>query len=132
MRKYVSLKILKSICFAIFDSYLPYCCLVWARNRSTIQRILILQKKAARIINFQPRNSHTNPLFKKNFILKFQDKILLKNVLFVNKSLNNLTPSVFSTWLSFSSDQHNYETSSCVISQNCFIKQTDTASIQSL
>ena len=28
------------------------------------------------------------------------------------KALNNLTPSVFSTWFSFSSDQHNYETSS--------------------
>ena len=30
----------------------------------------------------------------------------------MSKSLNNLTPSVFSTWFSFSSDQHNYETSS--------------------
>ena len=40
MRKYVSLKILKSIYFAIFDSYLSYCCLVWAQNRSTIQQIL--------------------------------------------------------------------------------------------
>ena len=29
MRKYVSLKILTSIYFAIFDSYLSYCCLVW-------------------------------------------------------------------------------------------------------
>ena len=47
MRKYVSLKILKSIYFAIFDSYLSYCCLVWAQNRSTIQRILILQKKSS-------------------------------------------------------------------------------------
>ena len=62
--------------------------------------------------NFQPRNSHTSPLFKQNFILKFQDKICLENVLFVSKSLKNLTPSVFSTWFSFSSDQHNYETSS--------------------
>ena len=54
MRKYVSLKILKSIYFAIFFySYLSYCCLVWAQNRSTVQRILILQKKAVRIINFQ-------------------------------------------------------------------------------
>ena len=112
MKKYVSLKILKSIYFAIFDSYLSYCCLVWAQNRSTIQRILILQKKAVRIINFQPRNSHTSPLFKLNFILKFQDKICLENVFFVSKSLNNLTPSVFRTWFSFSSDQHNYETSS--------------------
>ena len=112
MRKYVGLKILKSIYFAIFDSHLSYCCLVWAQNRSTIQRILILQKKAVRIINFHPRNLHISPLFKLNFILKFQDKICLENVLFVNKSLNNLTQSVFRTWFSFSSDQHNYETSS--------------------
>ena len=112
MRKCVSLKILKSIYFAIFDSYLSYCLLVWAQNRSTIQRILILQKNAVRTINFQPKNSHTSPLFKLNFIFKFQDKICLENVLFVSKSLNNLTPSVFRTWFSFSSDQHNYETSS--------------------
>ena len=45
MRKYVSLKIFKSTYFAIFDSYLSYCCLVWAQNHSTIQRILILQKR---------------------------------------------------------------------------------------
>ena len=49
---------------------------------------------------------------KQNFILKFQDKICLENILFISKSLNNLTLSVFSTWFSFSSDQHNYETSS--------------------
>ena len=29
MRKYVSRKILRSICFAIFDSYLSYCCHLW-------------------------------------------------------------------------------------------------------
>ena len=46
MRKYVSLKILRSIYFAIFDSYLSYCCLVWAQNSSTIQQIVILQKKS--------------------------------------------------------------------------------------
>ena len=52
MRKYVSCKILKSIYFAIFDSYLSYCCVVWALNFSTIQRIVNLQKKAVKIINF--------------------------------------------------------------------------------
>ena len=85
MRKYISHKILGSIYFAIFDSYLSYCCPVWA---------------------------HTSPLFKQNSILKFQDKICLKNILFFTKSLNNLLPSIFNTWFSFSSDQHNYETSS--------------------
>ena len=44
IRKYVSLKILRSIYFAICDSYLPYCCLVWAQNFSTIQRIVFYKK----------------------------------------------------------------------------------------
>ena len=44
MRKYVSLEILRSIYFPIFDSYLSYCCLAWAQNCITIQRIIILQK----------------------------------------------------------------------------------------
>ena len=52
IRKYVSLKILRSIYFSIYDSYLSYCCLACAQNRSTTQGILILQKKAVRIINF--------------------------------------------------------------------------------
>ena len=112
MRKYVSLKILRSIYFAIFDSYLSYCCLVWAQNCSTIQRIVILQKKVVRIINFQPRNFHTSPLIKQSSILKFQHKICLENILFVSKSLNNLSPSVSNTWLIFSSNQNSCETSS--------------------
>ena len=120
MRKWVSLKILRSIYFAIFDSYLSYSCLVWAQNCSTIQRIIILQKKAIRVINIQPRNFHTTPLFKQNSILKFQDNVCSENIWFVNESLNNLSPSVYNTWFSFSSDQHNYETSS--FSQGNLIK----------
>ena len=111
IRKYVSLKILRSIYFAIFDSHLSYYCLVWAQNFSSIKRILILKKNAVRIINFPPRNFHTSPLFKQNFILKFQDKICLEDILFVSKTLNNLSASIFNTWFSLSSDQRNYEAS---------------------
>ena len=62
-------------------------------------------------------NVHTSHLFKQSSILKFQDKICLENILFqqnilISKSLNNLSPSFFNTWFSFSSDQHTYETSS--------------------
>ena len=32
--------------------------------------------------------------------------------MFASKSLNNLSPSVFNIWFSFSSNQQNYETSS--------------------
>ena len=64
MKKYVSCKILRSIYFAIFGSYLSYCCLVWAQSCNTIQGIVILQKLTVIITNFQPRNSHTSHLFK--------------------------------------------------------------------
>ena len=77
-----------------------------------MKQILILQKKTVRIKNFQPSNSHTSPLFKQNFVFKFHDKTFLENILFVSNSLNNLSPSIFNRWFSFSSDQHNYETSS--------------------
>ena len=73
---------------------------------------MILQKKAIKIINFQTRNFHSSPLFKQNSIIKFQGKICLENVLLLSKSINNLSLSVFNTWFSFFSDQHNYETSS--------------------
>ena len=100
------------IYFAIFNSCLSYWSLACAQNYSTIERVLILQEKAFRIINFQPMNSHTSPLFQQSPILQFQYKICLENILFVSISLNNLPPPVFNTWVSFSSDQHNYETPS--------------------
>ena len=99
MRKYVSHKILISFYFTIFDSYLSYCCLTWAQNLITIQW------------NFQSRDFRISPLFKQSSILKFQEKIFSENVLLVSKS-NNLSPSDFNAWFSFSSDQHNCETSS--------------------
>ena len=121
MRKYASLKIIKSIYLTIFDSYLSYCCLVWAQNCSTIQRIVILQKNAIRIINFQPWNSHTRPLFKQSSILKFQDEICLENILFVSKSLNSF-PQISITV--------KPPVLHRVTSQNFFMRQIDMGSIQ--
>ena len=107
------LKTLLSSCISYRDVMLKSNAMLWAMQcYCTIQWIVILQKKAIRIINFQPRNSHTSHLFKQSSILKFQDRICLENILFISKSLNNLSPSVFNTWFWFSSDQHNYETSS--------------------
>ena len=64
MRKYVSLKILRLIYFAVFDSYSSHYSLACVQNCSTIQQNVILQKKIVRIINFQPKNSHPIILFK--------------------------------------------------------------------
>ena len=66
IRKYVSRKILRSICFAILKHFLSYCCsLFWAQNFGTYHPTAIFQKKAVRIINFQPRNFRTRPSLNK-------------------------------------------------------------------
>ena len=101
--RYFYIRLTQKVLQTRSGSYVYYCSFVLAQNCRTIERILILQKKAFRIINFQPTNSHTSPLFKQSSILKFQDKICLENILFLSKSLN-----IFN----FSSDQRNYETSS--------------------
>ena len=83
---------------------LSYCSLVWIQNFRTIKRIVNLQKKAVRIINFQPRNFHTSRLFK-------QSSMCVEKISLVSISVT-VAPSVFNTWFSFSSEQHIDKTSS--------------------
>ena len=61
MAKYVSLKILRSVYFAISNSYVSYCCLVWAQNCSTIQRIIILRKMLRELLVFNQEVSMPVP-----------------------------------------------------------------------
>ena len=61
-------------------------------------------------MNFQSRDSDSSPLFKSNHILKLEDKVLTENILFINKSFNNLLPPIFKGWFTFCSDVHNYQT----------------------
>ena len=112
IRNFVKPKALRSVYFAIFESHLNYANLVWGQNPNATQRIFTMQKKAVRIISFQKMNSHTSTLFKEYNILKFHDKIEIDNIIFINKSLNNVLPSTFSNWFKFCHEIHNYETSS--------------------
>ena len=110
IRNYVNKHILRTIYFAIFDSHINYANLIWGQNLHSLSRIIILQKKALRIMNFQSRDSHSSPLFRSNNILKLGDKILTENILYINKSFNNLLPPVFKSWFTFCSHLHNYHT----------------------
>ena len=98
MRKHVSLKRLRSFFFFLFFfCYFRLLLIVLLPSPGSklqhYSKNCNFTKKAIRITNFEPRNCHTSPLFKQNFILNFQDKICLGNILFVSISLNNLSPS---------------------------------------
>ena len=87
-----------------------YSCIVWAQNINQVNRLIILQKEALRIMNFKDQFFHSSPLFFQNNILKFGDKITLENILFVNKSINRQVPPIFYDWLILSLNLHRYET----------------------
>ena len=110
VRNYVNTKTLRNIYFATFDSHLSYSCIVWAQNINTVRRLIILQKKALRVMNSKDQLFNSNLLFSSKNILKFGDKITLENILFVSKSINRQVPSIFNDWFTFSGNLHRYET----------------------
>ena len=57
IRNYVNKHTLRIIYFAIFDSHINYVNLIWGQNLHALSRIIILQKKALRIMNSQSRDS---------------------------------------------------------------------------
>ena len=68
-------------------------------------------------MNCQSRDSHSSALFKSNHILKLEEKILIENILFINKSFSNLLPPIFKSWFIFCSDVHNYQTVSSTVNK---------------
>ena len=53
IRNYVNMKTLRNIYYAIFDSHPTYSCIVWAQNINTVNKLIIPQMKALRIMNRQ-------------------------------------------------------------------------------
>ena len=77
-------------------------------------RILILQKdcfltkKALRLILFLRREAYTNPLFKDCNIIKFHDKIAIKNSILIHTSFKHQLKQPFNSWFGLSSNFHTH------------------------
>ena len=54
--------------------------------------------------NFLSKDSNSSGLFKSNHILKLEDKILIENIRFINKLINNLLLPIIRSWFTFCSD----------------------------
>ena len=113
IRNYVNQKVLRSIYFAIFDSHLNYANLIWAQNSNAIQQIIILQKNYHNNIT-SPLKLSFKSFFQKNNILKFSDKTMVDNILFISKALNNILPPIFKNWFQLCYNIHHYSTTSYV------------------
>ena len=110
IRNYVNMKTLWNVYFPIFDSHLSHSCIVWDQSIDIVRRLIIFQKKALFMMNFNDQLFHSSPLFSSNIILKFGDKITLENIIFLRKSINMQVPSIFYDWFTFSGNSHRYDT----------------------
>ena len=108
VKEIVNTRVLKLIYHAIFDCHLNYANTAWGQNKNSLNCLFLLQKKALRIISFECRNAHSNPLFYRHEIVKLHDKVIIENCLFISKSINFDIPSIFNNWFTFSSDSHRY------------------------
>ena len=111
VRNFVDSNTLRSVYFGIFSSIMFYGALVWGQLLNKhVNRILRLQDRAIRVLNFASYNDSRGPLYKKMRILKFTDYVYLQNFLFVHDSFEGKLPTVFNDYFMFSNKQHNYHT----------------------
>ena len=105
-------KLLRSLYFSLFESYLSYGLPVWgSANQALIEKLFILQKKKAiRAITFSEYDAHTSPLFKDLGILKIRDLFQYQiSCIMWDFDHNDLPISLLSMFKK-SSDTHNYAT----------------------
>jgi hypothetical protein len=94
---------------SLINSHISYCVLAWGFCST---RIIKLQKKAIRIINTAKYNAHTEPLFKRSKILKFEDLFKYKALQFFFKYKAGTIPKYFRNMFEGTAPSHNYDTRS--------------------
>ena len=98
---------LKTLYFSIFHCHLDYASLAWGNaNASTLNPIIKKQKNAIRLISNAPYNAHTEPLFKKHKILRFEDLMTFSKLKFMHSYINNTLPGSFDGLWPYNRDRH--------------------------
>ena len=103
IRHYVTKDTLLSIYFGIFSSIITYAALIWWQIKSRhLIRLVTLQNKAIKIINFTNIRDRMTPLYKAMKIIKLSDKIRINNFSFVFDDFSGLLQNVFQLSASYS------------------------------
>ena len=91
IRYFVDFNTLINLYYTFIYSFLTYGLIVWGNTyQSILNPLLILQKRALRIITFSSFQEHSTPLFKYTKILKLCDLIHLHIAIFMYKFHANL------------------------------------------
>ena len=110
-RKFLNRESLMNIYYSFFYPYITYCNHIWGNaNKTSLNRITILQKKIVRIICHEKHRAHTEQLFNKLGVIKFIDlnKYLIARFMF--RWYRNETPTIFDNYFDLNRDVHSYST----------------------
>jgi hypothetical protein len=91
---------LKSLYFSLVHCHLVYAVEIWGSTLPSYLNVIFLKQKAAlRIVSGEKYNAHTEHLFKKLGILKFNDICLLSKLKIMFQILNRQSPQLLhETW----------------------------------
>ena len=96
---------------ALILPYITYCNIVWANsNKTRIQSVHLLQKRALRICTHSHYLSRSEPLFQNLKTLKIHDIHTLQSAIFMFKYTTNTLPSSFHNLYSANFNFHSYPT----------------------
>jgi hypothetical protein len=111
VRYLVNTDILVKLYYAIIYPFLLYALIIWGNTYpTTLKPLVVLQKKAIRIITFSPFDEHSSPIFKGLRLIKLSDLITLLMTMFMYKFHNCLLPLNFNDYFAPVHQLHSYNT----------------------
>ena len=111
IRYYVYEKIRVNLYYSLIFPYLTYGIVAWGNTyTSTLNPIIILQKRVIRMITFSDYNEHTSPLFKKLNLCKLSDLVFLYTAIYMHDFAFSKLPSPFDNFFVEISKTHHYNT----------------------
>ena len=91
--------------------FLTYGLIAWGNTyATTLKPVVVLQKKAVRIITFCNRDAHSCPPFSQLGLIKLMDLVTIHTALFMFQYHHRLLPKAFDNFFSPISSKHNNNT----------------------
>ena len=120
LRPFLPLKVMKDVYYSLIYSHIIYAIELWGSTFKTeLNKILILQKRALRLMTFSDLYPDTpgplcpsNSIFSKLNMLKVSDIHKYQVLKFVFKSINMLAPEQFHDWFQLNHESNRYKTRS--------------------
>lgn len=111
IRHFVTTQVIIQLYYSLIYPHLTYGLPVWGNTyASTLNPLVILQKRVVRIITFSKYDEHSSPLFKQLDILKITDLLSLHNALLMYDFHYCMLPPPFDNFFKPVKNVHNYNT----------------------